>query len=228
MSRVITHRYKKPYLYLLMSKLELPYFVPDDRYSIEQYLAIEKVTGKRYEYHDGQLISVESMAGGSYNHAVLAGNFIREAGNAIIASEKSDTRLKGCDATTSDLRIAVDGGKRYLYADAVIVCDEPLYDEMIPSAIVNPIIVIEILSPSSEFYDRGLKFEYYKALESVREYIIIEQDHQRVEIRHRDDSNSAWRYTIATMEDESVSLASLGIEVSMQGLYRNWKAPESL
>ena len=211
-----------------MSKLPpgLPVFDPDDRYTLEQYLAIEQSTGKRYEYHEGQLVSVESMAGGSYSYAVLAGNFIREAGTAIIAAEEADSRLVDCNATTSDLRIAVNGGKRYLYADAAIVCGKPAFDEYIPTAIVNPVVVVEVLSPSSELYDRGLKFDFYQALESVREYIIVEQARQRIEVRHRSDVGAEWQYTMVTSQDDTVHVASLGIELPMHGLYRNWTAPD--
>ncbi len=203
----------------------LPFFVPNDRYTIKQYLAVEAATGKRYEFHDGVLISVESMAGGSYNHSVMAGNFIGEARSAIIAAESNDARLEGCHASTSDLRIAVEGGTRYLYADAVVVCGGPIYDEVIPTAIVNPTVVVEVVSPSSEGYDRGLKFAFYGALGSLREYLIVEQDTRRVEVRHRHDEAAAWRYTVVTADEDSVALPSLGLALPMRGLYRGWEAP---
>ena len=204
----------------------LPTFVPDERYTLEQWQAIEESTGRRYEFHDGRLVSVEAMAGGSYLHSVLAANFIREAGNAIIAAE--DARgLQGCHAATSDLRIAVDCGTRYLYADAVVVCGEPHYDEFIPPAVVNPVVVFEVLSPSSEGYDRGRKFEFYGRLASLREYVLVEQDARRVEVRHRPDAGSPWRYTTVTEVDESVSLPSLDVALPLARVYRGWRPPES-
>ena len=139
-------------------------FVPDAYFSLEQWQEIERVTGKRYEYHDGHLASFEAMAGGTHNHALLAGHIIREVGNAIIAREDSQPGFRGCDALSSDLRIAVDSGARYLYADAVVVCGEPEYDPIIDTAIVNPVTVFEVLSPSSEKYDTGRKFDFYGGL----------------------------------------------------------------
>ncbi len=213
-----------------MSKLppKLPLFVPDDRYTIEQYLAIEESTGKRYEFHEGQLLSVESMAGGSFVHAVLAGNFIGEVRSAIISKEMLSHHLAGCNATTSDLRIAVDGGKRYLYADAVVVCGKPRFDDVIPSAVVNPILVVEVISPSSEKYDRSLKFNFYSLLPSLREYLLIEQESQRVEVRHRPNTSSDWSYTVVAGQEDAVHLPSLDVTLPINGLYRGWTAPEEI
>ena len=89
-------------------------------------------------------------------------------------------QLADCNATTSDPRIAIGGGRRYLYADAVVVCGAPVFDEAIPTAAVNPAVFTEVLSPSTEGYDRGLKFEFYGALASVRAYVIVEQERRRV------------------------------------------------
>ena len=201
-------------------------FVPDDRFTIEQYLAIERDTGRRYQYHDGHLVSVEMMAGGSPNHSRLSANAIKLSGYGIDAAEAADGRLSTCDPHTSDLRIAVDGGRRYLYADAVIACGKVAYDETIPSAIVNPITVFEVLSPSSDGYDRGLKSDFYGALDSVREYVLIDQDRRRVEVRHRTGPGASWRHEVVVEEGEACVIPSLGIELAMARLYRNWEPPK--
>ena len=200
-------------------------FVPDERFTLEQYLAIERDTGRRYEYHDGHLISVEMMAGGSPNHSRLSANAIGLSLLGIEAAERAERRLATCDAHTSDLRIAVDSGRRYLYADAVIVCGAVEYDAAIPSAIVNPVTVFEVLSPSSDGYDRGLKFDFYGALDSVREYVLIDQERRRVEVRHRTGPGAPWRYEVVVEEGEACRIPSLGIELAMARLYRNWEAP---
>ena len=199
-------------------------FVPDVHFTLEQYLAIERDTGRRYEYHDGHLISVEMMAGGSPNHSRLSANAIGLSLRGIEAAERTNAQLRACDAHTSDLRIAVDSGRRYLYADAVIVCGEVEYDEAIPSAIVNPITVFEVISPSSEGYDRGLKFDFYGALDSVREYVLIDQERRRVEVRHRTAPGAPWRHTVVVEEGEECPIPSLGISLAMRRLYRNWVA----
>lgn len=204
----------------------LPTFVPNDRYTLAQWEAIEQSTGKRYEYHDGFLVSVEAMAGGSVRHSLLGGHAIRELGNAIIAQQATRPGLSGCDAHSSDLRIAVAGGKRYLYADAVVVCGAPSYDDAIPSAITNPVVVAEVLLPSSEGYDRGLKFDYYGGLDSLREYVIVHQDERRVEVRSRADAAAEWRYATVRDVDAAVVLPALGASLPLAGLYRNWERGE--
>ena len=199
-------------------------FVPDLPYSIEQSQQIEKVTGHRYEYHGGYLVSVEAMAGGSFNHSVLGIN----VGHAVLyAFEEAGEAHAHCASASSDLRIAIDSGTRYLYADPVIVCGEPEYDPIISTAIVNPITVFEVLSPSSEKYDTGRKFDFHGGLDSVREYVLVHQDKRHVEIRHRADAASPWRYTICADVDGAVPLPSLDVELSMRRIYRNWKAPET-
>ena len=204
---------------------ELPRFIPEDRYSLEQWQAIEENTGKRYEYHDGLLVSVELMAGGSPNHSRLAGMAITLSGMALLDAAES-SRLNRCDPHTSDLRIAVDSGRRYLYADAVIVCGTVEYDAIVPSAIVNPVTVFEVLSPSSEGYDRGLKFEFYGALDTLREYVLIDQERRRVEVRHRPDAQAEWRYETVAGTAGEVPLPSFGFGLAMERLYRNWEAPK--
>ena len=212
----------------------LPTFVPDERYTLEQWQAIEESTGRRYEFHDGRLVSVEAMAGGSYLHSVLGSNLSHAV---LTAFEADDKRHGRCSVASSDLRIAVDGGTRYLYADAVVVCGEPEYDQWLgsgapsthclASAVVNPVVVFEVLSPSSEGYDRGRKFEFYGRLASLREYVLVEQDARRVEVRHRPDAGSPWRYTTVTEVDESVSLPSLDVALPLARVYRGWRPPES-
>lgn len=218
------------YLTIAMSLLppNLPVFVPEDRYSIAAYLAIEAATGKRYEYHDGLLVSVEAMAGGSPSHALIGGHLIREVGVAIIDAERRGAALRGqrCDSYSSDLRIAVDGGKRYLYADAVVVCGEPAYDEAIPTAVVNPLVVFEVLSPSSEGYDRGPKFDFYGSLDALREYVLVDQARRRVEVSTRASAVEPWHVTVVTDPTGAVALPSLGVRLPMAGIYRNWRAPE--
>ena len=200
----------------------LPFFVPEDRYTVEAYLEIERASGKRYEYHDGMLLSVEAMAGGSFLHSVIGTNVSGEARNAIIAAEERDGAFAECNAASSDLRIAVDGGKRYLYADAAIVCGDPVYDGEIPTAIVNPVSVFEVISPSSDGYDRGLKFAFYGMLPSLREYVILEQERRHVEVRFRNAPEGAWRTTTYADLDAAVALPSLGLALPMAGLYRGW------
>lgn len=108
------------------------------------------------------------------------------------------------------------------------MCERPRYDTAIPSAIVNPICVFEVISPSSHGYDRGRKFDFYGGLSALREYVIVEQETRRVEVRQRAAAAAPWRYTIYPEVDAAIALPSLGLELPMAGIYRNWTPPESV
>ena len=94
-----------------------------------------------------------------------------------------------------------------------------------PTAIVNPITVFEVISPSSEGYDRGLKFDFYGALDSVREYVLVDQERRRVEVRHRTGPGAPWQHTVVVEESGACPIPSLGFSLAMSRLYRNWEAP---
>ena len=178
------------------------------------------------------------MAGGSPKHALIGGHLVREVGVAVIAAERESRNLKErrCDSYSSDLRIAAVGGTRYLYADAVVVWGAPLYDERLGSgapfphclatAVVNPLVIFEVLSPTSESYDRGRKFGFYGALDALREYGLVDQERRRVEVSARDNPHDPWRVTVVTDAEAAVALPSLGVELPMAGIYRNWVPPQ--
>lgn len=204
----------------------LPTFVPDRRYSVAQWLAIEEASGERYEYHGGRLVSVRAMAGGSYRHALLIGNVTIELGNAV--RNAPDEAEADCHVLSSDLQLAAASDEKYYYPDAAIVCGPPKFDEVVPTAVVNPICVVEVLSPSSAGFDTGDKFDYYSVLETLRDYLIVHQDRKRVEVRSRASANAPWRYSITVAPDERVELPGIGHAVKLSGMYRGWdNAPSS-
>ena len=184
-------------------------------YSVEEWLAIEERTGERFEYHRGRLLSVRAMAGGSFAHSLIGGNAIGSLFKSLTAE-----KIDHCGVHTSDLKIYIEHERRYLYADAAVVCGTPTHDARVPTAITNPVVVVEVLSPSSVSYDTGIKFDYYGSLPSLREYVLVMQDDYRVEVRRRSAAGEPWYLTSASSLDDAVTLPSIGVDLPLAEVYR--------
>ena len=136
------------------------HFVPERRYSVEEWLAIEEATGGRYEYHDGTLVSRYVMTGETFARTLLTGNAIGQLGRAL---RECSPRRDDCSVLSGGLRFATEAN-RYLYAYASIVCGPARFDEVVTSVVVNPVCVIEAISKSSALLDTCDKFEWYAEL----------------------------------------------------------------
>ena len=101
-----------------------------------------------------------------------------------------------CGVYSSDLQLMIKSDDRYVYPDAAVVCGRPTYDRRISTAVTNPVVVVEVLSPKSEGYDTGDKYDYYATLESLRDYVLVAQDRPRLEVRSREGVGAAWTITI--------------------------------
>ena len=156
-----------------------------ERVSVAEYLAREAKAEQKHEFHDGEVLA---MSGGTLRHSRI---------NANLVGEVRD-RLKGspCFVLDSNMRVAIAATRRYFYPDATIVCGEPRFDENDPNqtTIVNPRVIVETLSASTEAYDRGEKFTHYRHLESLREYVLISQDRPAVETFLRRDDGT-WTFS---------------------------------
>ena len=202
-------------------------FVPDRRYSIREWLAIEEATGERYEYHDGQLVSVRAMAGGTFAHALLIGNVTHVLGTGVrrMAHPDGSPRTE-CNVLSSDLRLAARSRERYIYPDAAIVCGAPTYDAVVTTAVVNPVCVVEVTSKSSADLDIGEKFDWYAELDTLRDYVIVHHRRRAVEVRSRRDAGADWVTQLYTASAAEVPLVGLGFGVSLAEVYRNWEPPK--
>ncbi len=177
-------------------------------FSVAEYLDQERASDIRHEYHDGEILA---MAGGSVKHSRIASNALIAIGMAL--------RGKPCQPHGSDLKVSIRSQSRFVYPDITIVCGEPQIDPRAgqSEAITNPTVVIEVLSPSTQTYDRTKKFQYYRALDSLEEYILIASDEARIEtFCRRNDGSWAFRSWIgleAQVPIESVSISVLVAEV---------------
>lgn len=153
-----------------------------ERMSPAEFLAWERRQPGKHEYHLGEVFA---MAGGSPRHNFLSA--------AVCAELRAAVRGKGCSALSSDQRISADEGRRYVYADAVVVCGPMKMEPGAPDVLMNPRVLVEVLSRSTETYDRGDKWEAYQRLPSVTDYLLVAQATVRVEHYQRDVDGS-WRY----------------------------------
>lgn len=192
--------------------------------SIADYLTFERESEFKHEYRDGEIIpvqqaepNVEAMAGGTINHGIIGKNM-------MIALDKR-TEKSGCHTFNNDIKIFIDKTYSFVYPDVYVVCGEIETAEFDEDSIINPVLVVEVLSKSTEAYDRGEKFRKYCSLPSFKEYILITQDEPLVEIFYKKDEKT-WIMTTVIGLDKTVSLQSIDAEIPMQEIYRNitkWK-----
>ena len=184
---------------------------PIHRYTLEQYLEKEGKSMDKYEFIDGQIIKMPYAEG---PHNIISANMMAQL---IINTEGLDNNYT---VFTSDQKVyfpSIDAG---VYADALAVCEEPLYWDDNQLLLINPIVVVEVLSKSTSKYDRTGKFDKYKTLESFKEYVLIRQDECYAEVWYR-ESPGRWQETIVTDIEGQLPLQSVGISISMERIYRN-------
>lgn len=189
-------------------------------YSIEEWQALELRTGEKFEYHQGRLLSVRMMAGGSPQHSIIGANVLYLLGVGVRMQKLSLEQIMHCNVHTSDLQIFIPAQNRYVYADAALVCGSPERELRVKTAIINPILVVDVLSPSSVGYDTGVKFEYYSSLDSLRDYVLVTQDDHMVEVRSRTEAGGPWTFAFAKTSDATVELPSIGVTLPLVEVYR--------
>ena len=141
-----------------------------------EYLTFERGSPEKHEYVDGEVFA---MSGGTGDHAAIAANLMGELRNQLFG--------RGCRVLTSDMRIKIPGAGRYVYPDASVVCTPPEYTDETLDTLINPQVVVEVLSESSEAYDRGEKFEAYQTIPSLTSYVLASQTKARLEVFTRQD-----------------------------------------
>lgn len=176
--------------------------------SYAEYLVMERASAERHEFLHGEMYA---RAGGSPEHGALAAAWIGELGVALAG--------KPCRVFTSDVRVRIRETGLTTYPDVSVVCGRLESDADDPDAIVNPVLLVEVLSESSEAYDRGAKAAHYRRIPSLREYVLARQSEPLVEVYRR---NAEGRFELfeARLED-TVDLASVGVSLSVRAIYAN-------
>jgi len=172
-----------------------------------EYLTFERASDTKHEYIDGQ---VYAMSGASRAHSLIAGS--------VSHALYPQLRAAGCNIFSGDMRVQVAAAGWYTYPDLVIACQDQHFGDAEVDTLLNPIVLIEILSPSTEKYDRGEKFARYQQLASLQEYLMIAQDQRQIEhyVRQPDQQ---WRLSAFTQADQMVELASVSSRLLVAQAY---------
>ncbi|MEM6632779.1 MAG: Uma2 family endonuclease [Bacteroidota bacterium] len=179
-------------------------------YSYKEYLVLEASSEQKYEYHGGL---IAAMAGGTLAHGQLATNFGKLVGNEI---DKVDI---SCNTYSSDVKVRIESADRTFYPDFSVVCGEPQTSEKDPNALINPLLIVEVLSESTVAFDRGAKFSHYRQIQTLKEYVLISQSEPLVDVYYRTE-NGTWDINTYMELSESIHLKSLECAIQMEGVYR--------
>jgi Uma2 family endonuclease len=185
---------------------------PQPRYTARQYLALERKAEHRSEFLDGEIYA---MTGASREHNLIAGNL----------SSSLWTQLRGrpCETYTSDMRVLVNPTGLYTYPDVVVVCGKPEFEDRELDTLLNPTVIIEVLSDSTEAYDRGTKFAHYRRLPTLAEYVLVPQHVMRVEHFVRDGER--WILREISDPDGVLVLEAIACEVVLHDIYERVELP---
>jgi Uma2 family endonuclease len=179
---------------------------PRHHYTLAEYLSLEAFSDVKHEYLDGEIYA---MAGGTPEHSAL----VLAVGSLIFAQIRGGR----CRALDSNLRVRVPATGLDTYPDVTVVCGPWERDREDELAVVNPVVIVEVLSRSTEEYDRGSKFEHYRQLDSLREYVLVSQTERRVEVRRREVAGT-WISQVFG-ETEVAMLESIGARIDIRELY---------
>ena len=173
----------------------------------EEYIALERKATLKSEYLSGEIVA---MSGASNAHNLITMNTANGLYNQVTE--------RGCRVYASDMRVGIGAGVSYFYPDVSVVCDEPRFEDDAFDTLINPLVIVEVLSPSTEAYDRGEKSARYRQLESLQEYILISQDQVRVE--HYLRQGKQWILSEFSALEDVLPLASIAAELSLNQIYR--------
>lgn len=175
--------------------------------SVEEYLAFERASAEKHEYRDGEIVA---MVGASNAHNDIVGN--------VYTSLRTRLKPGPCRVKFSDLRVKVPDARLFTYPDLTVVCGKQQFSDDRQDTLLNPQLIVEVLSPSTAAYDRGMKFRHYRSIESLREYVLIEQDSQRIEHFVR-QANDLWLFSDTIGPDATLTLPTLDCAIPFAEIY---------
>jgi Uma2 family endonuclease len=179
---------------------------PSRRYTLDDYLSVEEMSAVRHEFLGGEIFA---MAGGTPEHAALSA--------AVVVLLGARLGGRACRPYSADLRIRIVATGLATYADATVICGAPIRDPASPTHVTNPSVIVEVLSRSTEVYDRGEKREHYQQIASLREYVLVAQDRRAIEVHARTPGGD-WQHVVYG-PGQRVELASIGVVFSVDELY---------
>lgn len=184
--------------------------------TLKEYIDLEQSTGQKHEFHNGEVFA---LAGGSLEHALLIGNMYSGL-RAALSQKESD-----CKPITNDAKLHIPKLNKYLYPDTMVFCGEMERSATFQDALVNPTLIVEVLSKSTSEYDRGDKFYFYRQIPTLREYVLVEQDRYVVEVYYKPTKKALWNIMRYTGLEERIHFQSLEVNLSMNDLYYDINPP---
>ena len=180
-------------------------------FTAEEYLTLERKATLKSEYLNGEILTMSRA------------NFAHNLITVDIGTELNiQSRGRGWEVCISNMRVKTGPKGAYFYPDVVVFCGEPQFEDNVFDTLLNPILVIEVFSPSTEVYDRGEKFRHYQELASLQEYILVSQD--RVRVEHYRLTKTQWAQIEFQAPEDVLPLASIGCELPLRDIYR--RVPE--
>ncbi len=179
----------------------------DTYISPEEYLAFERAAEYKSEYLDGVIYA---MTGASLDHIQIVGNITHELSDQLNA--------RPCRVLANEMKVRMSDSRKFFYPDVTVLCDKPQFHDERTDIILNPLLIIEVLSKSTEAFDRGAKFQAYQGLDSLREYLLVAQDKPAVEqfVRRPDGS---WTYRAVSGLESSLLLPSVECTLGLSAVY---------
>lgn len=174
-----------------------------------EYLALERACDRKHEFVDGAIVA---MAGARPAHNALASN--------VSAALVLLTRDRGCLTLSSGQRVHVPATKLYTYPDVTVACGDRRYDDADPPSLLNPALIVEVTSDSTEDFDRGKKFLHYQSIVELRDYVIVSHRDRRID-HFRREGDGQWRLTTHTRDDSAVDLPEHGGSIALADVYAN-------
>jgi Uma2 family endonuclease len=181
-------------------------------YTEQEYLELERAAEYKSEYYRGEIFA---MAGAGRNHNRITENLSIEIGVFL--------KGKGCQSFSSDLRVHIPENTLYTYPDFLIVCGEPEFLDRQTDTLLNPSVIVEVLSPSTERYDQGKKFYFYRSLQSLVEYVLIDSQEVGAEV-YRKGSDGVWFLSSVAYDiDGSIEIGHIGLTLKVLDIYAQTK-----
>ena len=180
---------------------------PQTRFTPEEYLAQERQALYKSEYLNGEIFA---MSGASREHNLICVNV-----SSILHAQ---LRQRPCETYAGDMRVKVSPTGLYTYPDVIVVCDEPQFEDAHVDTLLNPTLIMEVLSPSTEDYDRGTKFEHYRTLPSLQEYLLISQDKIHI-VHYVKQEDATWVLSETARPEDHVQLPSISCDLSVADIY---------
>jgi Uma2 family endonuclease len=176
-----------------------------DRYTEAEYFEFEQTAFGRWEYLNGK---IRAMAGGSDDHGMISTSIGRVLGNSLVP--------RGCRVYVGNIKIHTGDGTN-TFPDVTVICGERQYYLGKNDVVINPLLVVEVLSPSTQGYDRGEKFDHYQTIETLQEYLLVEQDEPRIILYTRRDDH--WEMRQISGVDKAVALTSVDVMLNLSDIY---------